>query len=115
MGVTSIDLFRSGNAAGAGLDRVRINSHDPDVNTFTDPVTGADWVQADGMGASTFDAPQTTWTGKTWYLPKGSPYPDTLLVWNDDPGHWAWSPATDMPLSAYLDALRTASALFVKV
>jgi hypothetical protein len=115
VGTTSLDLFRSGNAGGAGLDRVRISGQDPDVDTYADPTTGAIWVQANGKGASTLDAPDPTWTGKAWRLPSGSPYPDVLIVWNDDPGHWAWSPTIDMPLSDYLNALGAANALFVRV
>ena len=115
MGITSLDLFRSGNASTAGLERVRINGRDPDVDTFADPATGVIWVRANGKGASTVDAPDPTWTGKVWRLAKGSPFSNTLIVWNDDPGHWAWAPAVDMPLADYVGYLTAASVLFVKV
>ncbi len=115
MGITLLDLFRSGNASSAGLDRVRIIGQDPDVTTYVDPATGATFVQADGKGVSTWDAPGTSWTGKTWVLPKGSSYPDTLIVWNDDPNHWTWAAAADMSFADYQAALATANALFVKI
>src|SRR4051794_27951046 len=97
MGTTTLDLYRSGNSGGAGLERVRTNGSNADVDVFVDQ-SGQTWVLADGKGASTWDAPDPAWRGKPWRLPAGSPYPDSVLAWNDDPGHWSWAPVTDMPL-----------------
>jgi hypothetical protein len=88
MGITTLDLFRSGNAGGARLERVRTNGINADVDTYVDPNSGQLWVKADGQGSSTFDAVDPTWRGKPWRLPAGENYPAALLlVWNDEPGH----------------------------
>ena len=115
MGLTSLDLFRSGNRNTANLDSVRTptNSADPDVDTFFDQA-GIEWVQANGKGVSTADAPKATWRGQPWRLPRGSQYSDDLVVSEDDPGHWTWAPARDMPLADYKAALGLANAHFVK-
>jgi hypothetical protein len=111
MGTTSIDLYRSGNASGAQLDKVRIS----EVDTRTDP-NGDTWVLAiNGKGVSTWDSLDPTWRGKPWRLPASSPYDDhLLLVWEDEPGHWTWAPAHDMILGDYQVALSQVSVLFVK-
>jgi len=38
-----------------------------------------------------------------------------LYLWNDYPGHWAWEPAIDMPLSDYEAALAAINAKFIRV
>src|SRR5258708_625173 len=101
MGITTLDLFRSGNAGGAGLEKVRINGSNADVDTYVEPTTRQLWVRADGQGASTSDAVDPTWRGKPWRLPAGTTYPDVLLLWPDDPGHWLWTAAVDMPFVNY--------------
>jgi len=113
MGTTPIELFRSGNSRSARLDSVRINGVNPDVDVRTDHV-GAVWVVANGKGVSTWDTPDLAW-GKTWRLPVGSAYSNTLLVWNDDPGHWVWEPVHDMLLSDYQAALANANVKFLRV
>jgi hypothetical protein len=114
MGVTTIDLYRSGNAGSARLDRVRVQPGNSDVDLFLDPATGEMWVlAANGEGVSTWDAVDPTWRGKPWRLPMGSVYPDSLRVWsNGVPGHWAWAPARTMLLSEYVAALATVTPLF---
>jgi hypothetical protein len=112
MGITPLDLFRSGNASGPRLDRVRINIADPDVDTYVDQA-GTTWVVANGKGVSSWDAPDPSWRGKPWRLPRGETYSDLLLLWNDDPGHWTWVAAADMPLVDYEEALRVVGAKFV--
>jgi hypothetical protein len=116
MGVTSLDLFRSGSSTRANLDNVRTATvtADPDVDTYFD-ANGTELVQANGKGVSTEDSPKTTWRGPAWRLPRGSWYSDNLVVWNDIPGHWTWAPARDMPLDDYKAALRLANTNFVKV
>ena len=114
MGRTPEDLYRNGNATSPNLDRVRITGPDRDVDSHTD-ASGTVWVEANGKGISTRVAPDPTWRGKPWRLPTGSHYPDELVVWLDEPGHYAWAPAKDMTLQDYKAALLLASKSFVKV
>src|SRR5260370_16116620 len=100
MGVTTIELLRSGNAGSSRLDRVRTQAGNSDVDTFVDPGTGEIWVlTATGEGVSTWAAPDPKWRGKAWRLPAGSMYPDNLRLWSDAPDHWIWAPAVHMRLS----------------
>jgi hypothetical protein len=120
MGVTPITLFRSGNSSHARLHEVR-TAHDPgtstrspDVDTYMDRWSHQVWVSAaTGGGASSFDAPDSSWR-KGWVLDAGAPYPDTLRLWNDDnpKGHWTWSPAYDMSLGDFKAELARVTALF---
>jgi hypothetical protein len=120
MGVTTLNLFRSGNSTHARLHEVRTQydpgnqGRDPDVDSYVDTWSKAIWVSSvTGNGASCWSAPDSTWR-RAWVLPAGTPYPDTLRLWNDDnpPGHWTWAPAYDMPLSDFKAALATVTALF---
>lgn len=113
MGVTSLTLFRSGNATNARLDKVRTQGPARDVDTRTD-TAGTLWVIANGKGMSTIDAADSGWSGIPWKLLQGHSYSNLLLVWNDAPGHWVWQPAQDMPLSEYVDALSLSNGQFVK-
>ena len=115
MGVTAVDLYRSGNASSPRLHKVRTTGPNADVDIFLDPVTGEEWVSANGKGMSTWDAADPTWSGKPWRLPAGSPYPNSLKVWNDDPGHWVWEPSANMKLSDYVAALEAASQGFAQI
>jgi hypothetical protein len=114
MGSTPVDLYRCGNASSPNLDRVRTSGPDRDVDSHVD-ASGTTWVEANGKGVSTVTAPDQSWRGKPWRLPAGSPYPDELLVWLDEPGHYAWAPAKDMTLQDFKAALLLASKGFVKV
>lgn len=114
MGKTPEDLYRSGNATSPNLDRVRITGPDRDVDHYADQ-SGQVWVEANGKGVSTSTAPDPSWRGRPWRLPAGSSYPDELLVWPDEPGHYAWVPARDMRLEDYKAALALAGKGFVKV
>src|SRR6059058_3012564 len=110
MGVTTVDLYRSGNATHANLQNVRAPR---DADLFSDPGTGEMWVLSfRGKGVSAFETIDPTWTGKPWRLPANSPYPDTLRLWKDAPGHWLWAPAQAMPLKEYLAALAAVTSLF---
>jgi len=120
MGVTPIALYRSGNSAHSRLHEVR-SPHDPgnphpfpDVDTYVDAWSKTAWVSsAAGNGASCYNAPDPAWR-RPWCLPAGTPYPDTLRLWNDDnpPGHWTWAPAYDMPLDDFKAALASVTPLF---
>jgi hypothetical protein len=114
MGITPIDLFRSGNASSARLDQVRVEGFSADVDTNTDP-SGDVWVIANGKGASTSDDAGPDWRGRPWKRAKGHTYSALLRVWNDDPGHWVWQPAHDMLLTDYVDALRLSNLHFVRL
>jgi hypothetical protein len=119
MGVTPIELFRSGNSTHSRLHEV-VSAHDPgtqirvpDVDSYVDAWSQAIWVSAAaGNGASCWNA-LGNWR-KPWRLPAGSSYPDTLRLWNDDnpPGHWTWAPAYDMPLDDFKAALALVTQLF---
>src|SRR6266851_215121 len=109
MGVTTLDLYRSGNATHSNLHNVRAR----DADLFLDPGTGEMWVFAwRGKGVSTFNAVDPTWSGKPWRLPANSIYPDTLRLWSDAPGHWIWAPAHVMLLTEYVAALAVVTPLF---
>lgn len=114
MGQTIIDLFRSGNRTSPLLDKVRTGGADPDIDTFTDYVQVA-WVVSNGKGMSTSDAVDPTWTGTPWHLPAGSIFPDSLRVWEDDPGHWVWEPVNTMRLDEYRAALASVHPQFIRV
>jgi hypothetical protein len=112
MGVTPIELFRSGNSQHSRLHEVR-SAHDPvksgappvdpDVHSYVDVWSQEIWVSsATGSGASSWNAPDSGWR-KAWRLPSGTAYPDTLRLWSDNnpPGHWTWAPAYDMLLADF--------------
>jgi hypothetical protein len=113
MEATPLDLFRSGNATSARLDKVRTEGPNRDVDTQVDH-DGRVWVIANGKGMSTSEAPDSDWRGVPWRLPKGHLYTTRLLVWNDMPGHWVWQPAKDMLLSEYVSALSGSNGQFVR-
>jgi hypothetical protein len=109
MGKTPVELFRSGNAGSAKLDKPR-RMHD--VTVFQK--NGDDRVQAGSGGMSTMEAPDNTIRGTWWRLAAGTDYNDSLLlVWNDYANHWSWDPAKDMPLSDYMSALADVNSKFV--
>jgi hypothetical protein len=111
-----VDLFRSGNATSACLDRVRLSPPHlvPDVDHQIDGL-GRIWVEANGEGMSSHEAIQASWSGKPWHLPKGSYYSTSLTLISDVPGHWHWCPVTQMLLDDYKTALSTVNALFQRV
>jgi hypothetical protein len=120
MGVTPIELFRSGNSTHARLHEVRsahdpgTQPRDPDVDSYVDTWSRAIWVSAaTGNGASCWNTPDPGWR-KPWRLLAGASFPDTLRLWNDDnpPGHWTWAPAYDMPLIDFRAALAMVTPLF---
>ena len=113
MGITPVDLYRSGNSSSPNLDRVRITGPDRDVDAYEDSA-GNTWVEANGKGVSTEDAPNPNWRGTPWRLPEKSPYPDVLVVWSDEPNHYLWAPAKDMMLEDYKAALALAGKGFSK-
>jgi hypothetical protein len=108
MGVTQITLFRSGNADHSRLTDVRTAhdsppANDPDIDTYIETISGEIWVSSGtGGGASAFDAHDPRWR-KPWRLPAGTPFPDTLRLWNDDnpKGHWTFAAAYDMSLADF--------------
>jgi hypothetical protein len=95
------------------MHNVRLSppSTNPDVTHYMHQ--GEIWVAANSGGVSTFSAPDPrTWRGPVWKAPANSPIPQGLIVWEDDPGHWLWSPAADMRLAEYCQALAKANGLF---
>lgn len=110
MGVTSIDLYRSGNSTSARLNKIRPK----DVDIYSDG-SGNIWVKANGKGVSTESFADPGWSGKPWKLHQGHIYSSDLNVWEDSPGHWLWAPARDMLMSDYEAALTQSNGQFVKV
>ena len=108
MGITPVDLYRAGNAAGPRMDHVRPN-HDIVVVQRN----GGDWVDPLCGGASTHERkpwPHGTW----WKIPKGTPFTDLLTVRNDHGTHWSWEPAQSMEFSEYVRLLVTLNGEFVR-
>lgn len=95
MGLTTIELFRAGNATSPRMDHVRSK----DIGMFVD-ARGVDWVSSGTGGISTFAAPGPS-DSKWCRLDPGYDYGRMLLVWNDHGQHWQWEPIHDMPLSTY--------------
>ena len=109
--VTALDLYRIGDAGGPRLDAVR-----PGIDVSVKLVKGTNWVEGTpNGGASTRSSiyPLRRASSRWWHLPAGSPYSSQLMVRNDHGHHWLVEPATDMPLNAYEDLLRTLNGLFV--
>src|SRR4051812_29620542 len=96
---TPLELYRAGNRSTARFDVLRPGEVMVQIRQ------GHDWALARSGGVSTFDAPIAL--NGIWHrLPAGTPYDDAIFsLWNDYPGHWAWEPAQDMPLSDYIAAL----------
>lgn len=116
MGVTTTDLYRSGNSRGPYLSRLRLaDTHpdEPDVETESD-ASGNVSVKANSGGVSVWEAPDNNWS-KVWMLPAGSSYLPGLLVWCDSAPHWLISPDGDMPLSTFVAALDVLASGFVRV
>jgi hypothetical protein len=114
MGVTAVELYRSGNASGPNLSRLRLaDAHpDPDIETETD-CNGEVIVKSQTGGVSVWEQPDPKWT-RVWALPAGSSYPAELLIWCDGPLHWLIAPDGDMPLSRYMAALDVLARSFVR-
>jgi hypothetical protein len=116
MRISSVDVYRSGNASGPRLSALRLkDTHpdDPDIETYADH-TGAVLVRASSGGVSVWERPDRRWR-KIWMLPAGSAYPTELKLWSDIAPHWIIAPATDMFLLKYVSALDTLSLAFVRV
>lgn len=97
---TTTDLYRRGNASSPRMDHVRVGR---DILTFAKD--GVLWVTARSGGVSTFTRLGVGF--HWWRIPRGYPYPETLMVVNDHGDHYAWEPRSDMPLTAYVALLAT--------
>jgi hypothetical protein len=75
---------------------------------------GVQWVLAGTGGVSTFEAPTTA--GKQWWiLPAGHDHGTLFFVRKDEPGHWVWEPADDMPLDQFVGELAVSNRSFTKI
>ncbi len=117
MGLTIVDLYRSGNASSPGLDKLRTaqNSPNPDIDTYINVLLGDVWVKSGTGGASTVEQPDPFWRGKTWFLRRGSSFSDRLKVVNDAVGHWSWEPAVDMKLTEFRQLLADVQTQWVMI
>jgi hypothetical protein len=106
MGITPVEFYRRGNAAGPRMDHVR----PMDVSSFTR--NGVEWVVARSGGISTF-ASLPPGHGRIWRLPAGVLYSAELALNNDHGAHWSWEPAQDMELSRYRALLSAVGRNFV--
>lgn len=105
-----VDLFRWGNASSPKLDNVRPT----DLGTFKHD--GQDWVEGKSGGVSLFSS--DAGRPNTWRLPKGTPVPAQLDVYDDGAesrNHWLIRPAVNMPMAEFQSLLRAFAARFTKV
>jgi len=71
------------------------------------------WLDEGSGGVSTFDSLKGQ---KNWYACEtNQSIPDELVIINDRPGHYLWSPKIDMPLALYLILLKKSESLFAKI
>ena len=106
---TAFDLYRSGTRSTSRFDRPRTWATTPNARRFDiEPfdVGGILYVPAGKGGISTNRAPVADLDGVWWRLPSGTPFGEALALMEDRPGHLLWEPAYEMPLSAYVRALR---------
>lgn len=114
-GTLTTDLYRGGNSTSPLMDKVRTvdttTSGTIDVDVYDK--NGVKWVKANGKGISTFNTALAT---KNWWkAPKGTTYPSSLRVYNDNGNHWTWAPAFDMPLSDYIKLMQQTNSSFTKL
>ena len=116
MGVTIVDLYRSGNANGPRLANLRLKDTrplDPDIDTELDG-SGTEMVKSASGGVSLWERRDKNWS-KVWKLPNGTVYPSELTIWCDNSPHWLVSPARDMALAQYVRALAALGNAFVLI
>jgi hypothetical protein len=71
------------------------------------------WLEEGPGGVSTFDRLKSH---KNWYACEANQsIPNELVIINDRPGHYLWSPKIDMPLALYLILLKKSESLFAKI
>jgi hypothetical protein len=108
LGITPVDLYRAGNAAGPRMDRLR------PIDIPVIQQNGVDWVIPLSGGVSTNEqrlAPVRAW----WLLPRGTIFSTLLAVRNDHGSHWVWEPAQSMELAEFLRLLASLNGEFVRV
>lgn len=106
------DLYRSGNSTIPRMAHIRPT----DIVTFQK--NGQTWVKGGEGGISTFsDIKRLNGDRYIWKAPKGTRYPQGLVVVNDNPvtKHWSWRPAYDMPMTQYTTLMEQTNSLFQKV
>ena len=107
MGITPVDLYRAGNAAGPRMDHVR-----PNRDIVVVLQGGAAWVNPLCGGISTRE--KTYWVFRWWWrIPRGTAFSDRLTVRNDHGDHWNWEPTQGMEFAEYLRLLAALNGEFV--
>jgi len=139
---TPSKLYRAGNASVPRLDNARIPkdievfyAHEIDLaylikieafisslNIIYKLKSQTEWVHKYGRnlwleegvgGVSSFDSLKGP---KNWYACEANQsIPDELVIINDRPGHYLWSPKIEMPLALYLILLKKSQSLFLKI
>jgi RHS repeat-associated protein len=99
------DIYRGGNASGPKLGNVRPK----DFPGFPEP------LQIVGPPGGISSQGSIGGTGPWWKFPAGSPLPEGICLVNDSGDHWLWRPATNMPLSTYIQLLQTTGPAWTRV
>lgn len=109
---TTLDLFRASKKSGPRFEH--FSTVNPEI--VIQNRKGVDWVLGPLQGGASTKAAPLGLNGVWYVLPKGTIYDDAVfLVWNDYDDHWIWEPSQNMPLTAYLDALRALNPEFSRV
>lgn len=116
-GTLEFDLYRSGNATTAQMDKIRTkdtpNVKRIDVDTYVKD--GVVWVKANNKGISTQSTKPPATEKNWWVAPKGTAYSDKLKLHNDHTDHYMWVPKSDMPLSEYDKLMKQVNVKFTKI
>src|SRR5437764_457205 len=116
MATTAAAMYRVGNHK-ADLLRVR----NQDVSIFQDAAQPEICVRPYGPNstpgisccATQLAAQTAALRGRVWELPAGATYDDAILrLWQPRPDKWYWSPATNIPGSQFIAALRDVNDQF---
>lgn len=97
--LAEVDLFRIGTAESPRLDKVRENK---DVDLYDR--NGITVIRANGKGISLFteeEIRRTRFSGWVWKIPRGTPMPTGLGLYNDHENHYMICPIKDVTVGEY--------------
>ena len=105
--LTSVNLYRSGNAGGPRMTNVR--PQDIIVRVYNH----VEWVDPGTGGISTFSA--AAGLGQpVWRLNSPYNYNAQLVVVNDRGNHYTWAPAISMTKENFISLLAAVNPAFVR-